>query len=121
MAKYKQNHITPNDHRWVRNHPMSSAVRVGELLFISGQVSADANLKPLALGNVEAQARNAFSQIKLLVSEAGGSMDDIVDIMSFHTDVRDMDTVFSVGKKVFKKNFPAWTALGMTALTTRDF
>jgi len=114
MAKYKQNHITPNDHRWVRNHPMSSAVRVGELLFISGQVSADANLKPLALGNVEAQARNAFSQIKLLVSEAGGSMDDIVDIMSFHTDVRDMDTVFSVGKKVFKKNFPAWTALGMT-------
>ena len=105
--------FTPASHRWSQKLPTSAAVRAGELLFISGQVACDANLKPTHLGDVKAQARSAFSKIKALVKEAGGSMADIVDIISFHSDVRTMDTVFDVGRQIFKKDFPAWTALGM--------
>ena len=113
MAAEKQTYFTPKSHSWTQKLPMSAAMRAGDLLFISGQVSADTNFKPTNLGNVTAQARAAFSKIKALVTEAGGSMADIVDIMSFHSDVRDIDTVFDVGQEVFKKDFPAWTALGM--------
>ena len=104
---------TPASHRWSRVLPASAAVRTGDLLFISGQVSCDANLKPTNVGDVKAQARSAFAKIKALVKEAGGSTADLVDIMSFHSDVRSMDAVFDVGRQALKKDFPAWTALGM--------
>ncbi len=113
MPSNDKTYYTPESHRWSRKLPASAAVRAGDLLFISGQVSADANLKPSHLGDVKAQARNAFAKIKALVTEAGGSMADIVDIMSFHQDVRGMDSAFDVGRQVFKRDFPAWTALGM--------
>jgi enamine deaminase RidA (YjgF/YER057c/UK114 family) len=104
---------TPASHRWSAGLPASAAVRAGDLLFIAGQVSCDANLKPTNAGDVKAQAREAFAKIKALVTEAGGSLADIVDIMSFHSDVRTMDAVFDVGRQVLRKDFPAWTALGM--------
>ncbi|HJN59967.1 MAG TPA: Rid family hydrolase, partial [Alphaproteobacteria bacterium] len=113
MPSNDKTYYTPESHRWSRKLPASAAVRAGDLLFISGQVSADANLKPSHLGDVKAQACNAFAKIKALVTEAGGSMADIVDIMSFHQDVRGMDSAFDVGRQVFKRDFPAWTALGM--------
>ena len=121
MSSEKMDYLTPKSHSWARKLPMSAAVRAGALLFISGQVSADAGLKPGNLGNVKAQARAAFAKIKALVTEAGGSMADIVDIMSFHSDVRDIDTVFDVGQEVFKKDFPAWTALGMHGTYDPEF
>ena len=121
MTKENKNYFTPNSQRWAAKLPMSASVRAGDLLFISGQVSADASGKPLALGDVKAQARAAFSQIKALVKEAGGSMDDIVDVMSFHKDVRDMDAVFDIGREVFKKDCPAWTALGMQGTFAPEF
>jgi enamine deaminase RidA (YjgF/YER057c/UK114 family) len=114
-------YYTPKSHRWAAKRPMAAAVRAGDLLFISGQVSADANLKPTALGDVKAQARGAFANIKALLKEAGGTLDDIVDIMSFHKDVRDMDAVFDVGRQVFKKDYPAWTALGMEGTFAPEF
>ena len=74
MPSDKKTYCTPKSHRWSSKLPASAAVRAGDLLFISGQVSADANLKPSALGDVKAQARNAFAKIKALVTEAGGSI-----------------------------------------------
>lgn len=121
MSLEKKDYLTPKSHSWARKLPMSAAVRAGDLLFISGQVSADAGLKPGNIGNVKAQARAAFANIKALLREAGGSMADIVDIMSFHTDVRQMDEVFDVGRQVFKNDFPAWTALGMHGTYDPEF
>ena len=121
MPSDKKIYLTPKSHNWARKLPMSAAVRAGDLLFISGQVSADANLKPSNVGDVKAQARAAFANIKSLVKAAGGSMADIVDIMSFHSDVREMDDVYDVGRQVFKKDFPAWTALGMHGTYDPEF
>ncbi len=58
---------TPTSHQWSRELPASAAVRAGELLFITGQVSCDANLKPTHLGDVKAQTRAAFAKIKALI------------------------------------------------------
>lgn len=103
---------SPSNQPWAQTLPVSASVRVGDLLFIAGQVGADDGLKPLAPGDVGAQARQAFARIRELVEQAGGSLDDVVDIMSFHKDPREMDAVFAVGREVFAGDYPAWTAVG---------
>lgn len=104
----------PKNLQWYDTLPACAAVKVGDLLFISGQVALDGEFRCVAPGDPKAQAEYAFERIGELVEGAGGSMDDVVDIMSFHRDARDMDTVFEVGRRYFKTDYPAWTALGMT-------
>jgi enamine deaminase RidA (YjgF/YER057c/UK114 family) len=48
-----------------------------------------------------------------LLELAGGSMDDVVDLMSFHSDVREIDAVFDVAREHFSGDYPAWTPVGM--------
>lgn len=99
--------------RWYDGLPASAAVRAGELLFVAGQTGLDATGETLAQGDVRAQARAAFERIGELLELAGGEMDDIVDLMSFHHDVRDIDAVFEVAREYLHGDYPAWTAVGM--------
>ena len=86
----------PKNLQWYDTLPACAAVKVGDLLFISGQVALDGEFRCVAPGDPKAQAEYAFERIGELVEGAGGSMDDVVDIMSFHRDAREMDAVFDV-------------------------
>lgn len=110
----------PDSLKWYESLPSSPAVRVGDLLFISGQVSLDPYFKVLAPGDVKAQARNSFERIREIVEQAGGTMDDVVDVVSFHKDTRQIDDVVAVGREYFKKDYPAWTAIGTLGTYTAD-
>jgi enamine deaminase RidA (YjgF/YER057c/UK114 family) len=112
MAEDRQ-FITPDSHKWMKRGPASTAVRAGDLLFVTGQAGLDGKGRPTAPGDVKAQASRAFEQIRDILREAGGSLADVVDVMSFHKDPRSMDPVFDVARKFFKADYPAWTALGM--------
>ena len=101
-------------HRWYDRLPASPAVQVGELLFIGGQVALDGDGRPVAPGDVRAQAKYAFERMRELVQAAGGGMDDVVDIISLHKDAREMDTVFEVAREFFTSDYPAWTAVAST-------
>jgi enamine deaminase RidA (YjgF/YER057c/UK114 family) len=98
--------------KWYDRLPASPAVRVDDLLYIAGQVALDAAFRPLALGDVKEQAKYAFERIGELIEMAGGTMDDVIDMISFHKDPRDMDTVFDVARDYIKGDYPAWTAVG---------
>ncbi len=89
----------------------SPAVRAGDLLFIAGQSSAE--------GNVAAQSQTALEQIREIVTAAGGTMDDIVDVVAFFCDIRDAEDVLEVGRKFFSKDYPAWTFMGTQGLPQR--
>jgi enamine deaminase RidA (YjgF/YER057c/UK114 family) len=106
-------YLTPASETWMKKMPSSAAVRVGDLLFLSGQASVDDNGKPVDTDDVKKQAQNAFARIRKVLKAAGSSMDDVLDVMSFHKDPRTMDAVFDVGRKVFSAPYPAWTPLGM--------
>ena len=101
-----------DSHGWFGSFPASTAVRADDLLFISGQVAADADGCIVAPGDVRGQAAHAFDGVQALVEEAGGSMDDVVDLVSFHKDVRELGPVAEVAAKYFPSNGPAWTAIG---------
>jgi enamine deaminase RidA (YjgF/YER057c/UK114 family) len=83
-------------------------------LFVSGQASVDSRRSVLALGDVKAQATRALDSLQAVLEQAGGSLDDVVDVMSFHTDIREIDAVFDVARRYFPADQPAWTPVGMS-------
>ncbi len=105
----------------------SQALRSGNFLFFAGQVGLNAkgNLAAtkglVGKGDVLAQARQAFKNMKALVEQAGGTMDDIVKLTIYITDIRDADAVRRARSEFFKGDFPTATLVCVTALASPLF
>jgi enamine deaminase RidA (YjgF/YER057c/UK114 family) len=92
------------------------AVRVGDMLYVSGI--------PAAKGDTyEEKVRNMFERLKRVLAAAGADLTDVVEIQTFHANARDTESFnkeFAVLSKVhheyFPTFYPAWTAVGTTAL-----
>ena len=94
----------------------SPAVKVGKFIFIAGQVGRDANLN-VVIGK-EAQIKQAFENLKMVLNEASAGFEDVVEIVTYHTDMRDLDLVVKIKDQYFKTRYPAWTGVGVSALST---
>jgi len=92
----------------------SPAVRVAQTVYISGQIGRDENLNVIA--DSEGQIVQAFENLKLVVEAAGATMGDIVDLTTFHTDMRDLGLFMRVKDRYLTRDYPAWTAIGASAL-----
>ena len=105
--------FTPSSIFW-RYLPVSGATKKekGHLLCIAGEVGMDMDGQIVSPGNPTAQGRYAFNRIKEVVEMAGGTMANVVDIISFHKDVRAIPAIQEVSKEFFKGQPPAWTAVG---------
>jgi enamine deaminase RidA (YjgF/YER057c/UK114 family) len=103
---------TPGSLFW-RNLPVSGGTKkqYGKLLCVAGEVGMDLDGQIITPGDPAAQARYAFNRIKEVVEMAGGTMNDVVDLISFHKDARAIDRVMEVSREFFERP-PAWTALG---------
>ncbi|MBX3491350.1 MAG: RidA family protein [Parvibaculum sp.] len=98
----------------------SQATRVGDTIWVSGQVGLDAEMKPGK--DMEEQARLAFQSLKTILEAAGATMADIVELTTFHTDLRGDMKVFSEVKDAFLPDrYPSWTAVGVTQLAMPQF
>ncbi|MFC3078102.1 RidA family protein [Phenylobacterium terrae] len=96
------------------------ATRVGDMIWVSGQVGIDAAMKP-GVG-MEAQARLAFEGLKTILESAGATLADVVELMTFHTDLRgDMAEFRKVKDAYFPDRYPSWTAVGVTQLAMPEF
>ena len=115
--------ITP-DPSWWTSMPASAACRKGDMVFVSGQVSVDSDGAIIAPGSHAGQAREALDEVSRLLREAGGSLDDLLDMLSFHRDARGMDEVADPMEATYPNatpaTSPAWTAIGATALYSAD-
>lgn len=102
-------------------HRYSAALRSGDLLFVSGQVGSrdDGSPEP----DFDAQVRLAFANLQATLKAAGCSVDDIVDVTTFHTDPEhQFDTVLAVKDRIFPAApYPTWTAVGVNWLAGFDF
>jgi len=89
----------------------------GRLIGISGQVASDGQRNIVARGDPAAQARYCFSQIRGVLEKHGASLDDVVEIISFHKDPRAWRPVMQVGQEIWRQGrAPAWTPIGCTGL-----
>jgi reactive intermediate/imine deaminase len=94
----------------------SQAVRVGNTIWISGQIPLDPRTKELVTGDMEAQTRRVFDNLKAIVVAAGATFDDVVKATVFLTDLSHFALVNKVMAEYFREPFPARAAVGVAAL-----
>ena len=93
----------------------SQANRVGDIIWVSGQVGIDDAMVPAS--GMAAQARLAFEGLQRTLRAAGAELEDVVELTTFHIDLRGELRDFSkVKDDFFPRNYPAWTAVGVTQL-----
>lgn len=99
----------------------SAAVRAGDLVFVAGQVGSREDGTPEP--DYEDQVRLAFANLRAVLAAAGGTLDDVVDVTTFHTDpARQFDRFLAVKDEKFPTApYPTWTAIGVNWLAGFDF
>ncbi|RFA27773.1 hypothetical protein CAI21_14260 [Alkalilimnicola ehrlichii] len=119
----KRQMINPSEARelYDRLH-LSSATRVGDMIWVSGQVGMDRATNTVGQG-MEAQARLAFENLKTVLEAAGATMADIVEIMTFHLDMEgsDIQEFVKVKDEYLPSDYPSWTGVGVTQLARPEF
>ena len=90
--------------------PFSGAVQVDDALFISGALGLEANNQVPA--SAETEATNVLNNIQKTLAEAGMTMDDLVTVQVFCSDVSNYDAFNKVYRGFFKQEFPARAFLG---------
>jgi 2-iminobutanoate/2-iminopropanoate deaminase len=95
----------------------STAVKVkgGTMLFLAGHTASQPR-PDVDLGNFAAQFNATFDKIKNTLAKAGGSVDDIVSMGVFLTDLRYIPEFSKLAKELFKKGFPAMTFVEVSHL-----
>ncbi len=96
--------------------PFSSAVRVGEILYLSGQIGLLPGTRELAPGGIEGETRQTMENIKAVLEYAGSSMDRVVKCTVFLRNIDDYDAMNRVYAGFFSENPPARSALAASGL-----
>jgi reactive intermediate/imine deaminase len=94
----------------------SQAVRVGDTIWVSGQIPLDPHTQQLVEGDMEAQVRRAFDNMKAIVLAAGATLDDVVKATVFLIDLAHFGLVNKVMAEYFREPYPARAAVGVASL-----
>ena len=96
--------------------PFSPAVRVGNMLYLSGQIGNTPGTRQLADSGIAGQTRQAFENIKTVLQAAGSSLERVVKCTVFMADMAEWPTMNEIYVTFFPKHRPARSALGATGL-----
>jgi reactive intermediate/imine deaminase len=98
------------------DRPFSEAVRAGEFLFLSGQIGEVPETGKLAEGGIEAEARQALTNVKHVLEANGASLSDVVKCTVFLADIAEWPTFNGIYRQFFHKPYPARSALAASGL-----
>lgn len=96
--------------------PFSDAVRVGNLIFLSGQIGSVPGTSKLAEGGIEGEARQAMKNIDSALTLAGSSWQRVVKCTVFLADIKDWSAFNAVYREFFTGNLPARSAFAASGL-----
>ncbi|KMM73616.1 endoribonuclease [Xanthomonas sp. NCPPB 1128] len=96
--------------------PYSQAVRAGNTVYFSGQIPLDPATGEIVAGDIAAQARRAFDNLQAVAEAAGGSLDRIVRLGLYLTDLAQFAQVNTVMQDYFQAPFPARSTIEVSAL-----
>lgn len=96
--------------------PYSQAVRAGSLLFVSGQIPLDPASGQLMENTIQAQAARSLENLKAILTQAGGTLDNVVKTTVFLKDMEDFVEMNRVYKTYFPENCPARSAVQVARL-----
>ena len=96
--------------------PYSQAVKINNLMFISGQIPMDPTTGNLVEGSIEDEANQVLKNLKSICEAAGYSLDDAVKITIFLTDLGNFAVVNDVMKEHFSEPYPARATVEVSGL-----
>ncbi|KFN43606.1 RidA family protein [Arenimonas oryziterrae] len=96
--------------------PYSQATRCGKTVFLSGQIPLDPATGQLVDGDIAAHTRRVFDNLQAVCVAAGGSLDDVVRIGIYLTDLGDFAAVNAVMAEYFSAPYPARSTIQVSAL-----
>lgn len=94
----------------------SQAVRTGNTVYLSGQIPLVPETMELQQGDMEAQIRRVFDNLKAVAEAAGGSLNDMAKLNIFLTDLGHFALVNQVMAEYFQEPYPARAAVGVASL-----
>ncbi|MCH8099140.1 MAG: RidA family protein [Proteobacteria bacterium] len=105
-----------SDHAPAAIGTYSQAVQAGNLVFLSGQIPLLPDTMEVVDGDFEARARQVFKNLQAVAAAAGGSLDDVVKVTVYLTDLSNFATVNKVMESFFEQPYPARAAVGVASL-----
>ena len=94
----------------------SQAVRAGNTVYVSGQIPLDPATGQLISGDIEAEIRRVFDNLKAIALAAGGSLANVVKVSVFLTDLGHFAKLNEIMAGYFQEPYPARAALGVASL-----
>lgn len=106
---------------WESLYGFSQAMRVGETLYISGQLSHDDAGTLIGAGDIELQTRTTFANLDLVLKHFGATRDQVIETTTLVVDLRkNFETVARLHAEYFDKHRPTSTAMGVVDLALPD-
>jgi reactive intermediate/imine deaminase len=105
---------TPNAPQAIGTY--SQGVKCGSTVYVSGQIPLDPASGQLVTGDIEAQVRRVFENLKAIVQAAGGDFSQVAKVNVFLTDLGNFQLVNKVMSQYFNEPYPARAAIGVAAL-----
>ncbi|MFW5604205.1 MAG: RidA family protein [Bacteroidales bacterium] len=96
--------------------PYSQAIKVGELVFVSGQLPIDPATGAFAEGGIKELTRQSLTNMKAILEEAGTSMANVVKTTVFLADMNDFAAMNEIYAEFFAAPFPARSAVAIKTL-----
>ncbi|MEX2468491.1 MAG: RidA family protein [Pseudohongiellaceae bacterium] len=96
--------------------PYSQAVRHGDTVYISGQIPLDPETMELVAGDIAAQTRQVFANLKAVASASGSRLDNAVKLTIYLTDLGQFATVNAIMAEALSEPFPARATVQVSAL-----
>lgn len=94
----------------------SQAVKVGDTVYLSGQIPLVPGMMELEKGDIRAQVARVFENLKAVANAAGGDLSNVVKLNVFLTDLGNFPIVNEVMARYFQEPYPARAAVGVAAL-----
>jgi reactive intermediate/imine deaminase len=94
----------------------SQAVRAGDIVYVSGQIPLDPATGVLVSGDIEAEIRRVFENLRAIAEAAGGTLQNAVKLTIFLTDMSSFPKVNEIMATFFTPPFPARAVLGVASL-----
>ena len=108
------------DTGWSDSYTYVPALRVGNVVFLSGTTGSDEKGRITAPGDIEEQTRQIFRKFDKLLRSIGSSCEDIVSTTDFFTTTENYKRTAAVRREFFRKNRPTSTGVQVAGLLRRD-
>ena len=101
---------------WYQPYAISLGIRVGNLVFVSGQAAVDELGRTVGGADFDAQARQAFANLATVLRNAGSGLEHVVKVTIFVTDMAVIDHVIELRREYFTPPYPADTIAQVVSL-----